>query len=75
MLRYRPSSEVSVADFDCDGNYTSTEYHRGEVPYLAAECFGMSGGDCFSRYAGCPVSPLDFISRMINDETLLSEEY
>jgi hypothetical protein len=67
----RPSSELSAADFDCDDNYSSKKYHRGDVPYLAAECFGMSGGDCFSRYADCPVSPLDFISSMTDNQTIL----
>ncbi|KDR23465.1 uncharacterized protein LOC110837150 isoform X2 [Zootermopsis nevadensis] len=69
-----PSSEPSIAGLYCDGNYSSLKYQSEEVPYLAAECFGMSGGNCRIRYADCPESPLDFISRIINDETILSEE-
>ncbi|PNF33889.1 hypothetical protein B7P43_G06738 [Cryptotermes secundus] len=57
-----PSSEMSDADLDCIDGYDSTKCPLGDIPYLAAERFGRSGGDCGFRYADCPQSPLDFIS-------------
>jgi hypothetical protein len=74
VIVYRPSSEVSDADFDCVDSYDSTKCHHGEISYLVAERFGRSGGDCGSRYADCPESPLDFISSKINDEVYSFEE-
>jgi hypothetical protein len=74
MIVYRPSSEISAADFDCIDNYGSTKCQHGEISYLAAESFGRSGGDCGFRYADCPESPLDFISSKINNGVYPFEE-
>jgi hypothetical protein len=69
VLNFRPSEALAV-DFHCNGSYSSTKHQQKEVSYLAAECFGRSGGDCFLRYEDCPESPLDFISKKINNEII-----
>jgi hypothetical protein len=74
VIIYRPSSEVSDADFDCIDSYDSTKCHHEDISYLAAERFGRSGGDCGLRYADCSESPLDFISSKINNEVDPFEE-
>jgi hypothetical protein len=65
MYCFRPSQEAPPLEAYCSDNTHVMQYLPPEKQYLAAECLGMSDGDCGAAYQDCPESPLDYISQKI----------